>query len=157
MAPNRAGAITAVAIIKMCFSGTFTEREMYDRITKNGGLVDHLGTAEVPEILERIKNGDAYVKLVYDAMIYQIGKEIAAYAAVLEGDVDAILLTGGIANETYLVEGITKMVKFIAPVRVYAGEFELEAMAAGAMRVLTSQEQAQVYTGEPVWKGFAKS
>jgi len=156
MAPTRAGAIPAVAIIKMSYSGKYTEREMYDRITKNGGLVDHLGTADVREIQERIKNGDAYAKLVFDAMIYQIGKNIGAYATVLKGEVDSILLTGGIAHDAYLVEKITGMVKYIAPVKVYAGEYEMEALAAGALRVLTGQEQPKTYTGVPVWNGFKR-
>jgi butyrate kinase len=156
MAPTRAGAIPAVAIIKMCYSGKYTEGEMYDRITKNGGLVDHLGTADVREIQERIKSGDAYAKLIFDAMIYQIGKNIGAYATVLKGEVDAILLTGGIAHDAYLVEKITDMVKYIAPVKVYAGEFEMEALAAGALRVLTGEEQPKTYTGVPVWNGFER-
>jgi len=129
---------------------------MYDRITKTGGLVDHLGTSEVREVVERIKNGDTYAKLIYDPMIYQIGKNIGAYATVLKGGVDAILLTGGIANDSYLVERITDMVKYIAPVKVYAGEFEMEALAAGALRVLTGQEQPKIYNGVPVWSGFKK-
>ena len=82
MAPTRAGAIPAVAIVKMCYSGAYTEKEMYDRITKTGGLVD-LDTSEVTEVIERIEKGDSYAKLVYDGMIYQIGKYIGAYAAVL--------------------------------------------------------------------------
>lgn len=154
MAPTRAGAIPATVIIRMCYSGSCTEKQMYDRITKTGGLVDHLGTSEVTEVLERIKSGDSYAKLVYDAMIYQIGKYIGAYAAVLKGEVDAILLTGGIARDTYLVDGITDMVRFIAPVTVYAGEFEMEALAAGALRVLRGEEEAKTYTGVPVWSGF---
>jgi butyrate kinase len=154
MAPTRAGAIPAVAIIRMCYSGKYTEREMYDRITKNGGLVDHLGTADVREIHERIKTGDGYAELIYDAMIYQIAKNIGAYATVLKGRVDAILLTGGVVHDGTLVEKITDRVRFIAPVEVYAGEFEMEAMAAGALRVLTGQEQPKTYTGVPVWKGF---
>ncbi len=156
MAPTRAGAIPAVAMIKMCYSEKYTEKEMHDRITKNGGLVDHLGTADIREIQQRIKNGDAYAKLIYDAMIYQIGKNIGAYATVLKGEVDAILLTGGIAHDAYLVEKISDMVKYIAPVKVYAGEFEMEAMAAGALRVLTGQEQPKTYTGVPVWTGFER-
>jgi butyrate kinase len=154
MAPTRAGAIPAVAIIKMCYSGKYTERQIYDRLTKTGGLVDHLCTAESREVLERIEKGDQYAKLIYDAMIYQIGKYIGAYATVLKGEVDAILLTGGIAHDAYLVEKITDMVKYIAPVRVYAGEFEMEALAAGALRVLTGREQSKTYTGVPVWNGF---
>ena len=94
------------------------------------GLVDHLGTSDVREVLERIKNAK-YARLIYDAMIYQIAKNIGAYATVLKGEVDAILLTGGIAHDPYLVDRITEMVKYIGPVKVYAGEFEMEAMAAG--------------------------
>ena len=156
MAPTRAGSIPATAIIKMCYSGTYTEKEMYDRITKTGGLVDNLGTSEVLEILERIKKGDSYAQLIYDAMIYQICKNIGAYATVLKGEVDAILLTGGIATESYLVEKITDIVRYIAPVKVYAGEFEMEALAAGALRVLTGQEEPKTYTGVPVWNGFER-
>lgn len=154
MAPNRAGAISATAIIKMCYSGQYSEREMLDRITRTGGLVDHLGTADVTEVLDRIRANDDYAKLVYDAMIYQIGKYIGAYATVLKGRVDAILLTGGVTHDAYLVEKITDMVKYIAPVKVYAGEFEMEALAAGALRVLMGREQAKMYTGVPVWNGF---
>jgi butyrate kinase len=154
MAPTRSGAIPATALIRLCFSGKYTEKEMYDRVTKNGGLIDHLGTSDVREILGRIRNGDAYARLVYDAMIYQIAKNIGAYAAVLKGKVDAILLSGGIANDPYLVEQITGMVQHIAPVKVYAGEFEMEALASGAIRVLDGSEQPKNYTGKPVWSGF---
>lgn len=156
MAPTRAGAIPAIAIAGMCYSGKYTEKEIYDRITKTGGLVDHLGTSEVKEVLERIRNGDSYAKLIYDAMIYQIGKNIGAYATVLRGHVDAILLTGGIAHDTYLVEHIAEMVSYIAPVKVYAGEFEMEALAAGALRVLIGEEEPKTYTGVPVWNGFER-
>jgi butyrate kinase len=153
MAPTRAGALPATAVIKLCFSGKYTEKELYDRVTKNGGLVDHLGISDVKEILSEIKKGNSKARLIYDAMIYQIGKNIGAYAAVLNGQVDAILLSGGIAHDAYLVERITDMVKFIAPVKVYAGEFEMEAMAGGAIRVLEGIEQAKIYTGKPVWNG----
>jgi butyrate kinase len=154
MAPTRSGALPATALIRLCFSGKYTEKDLYDRVTKNGGLVDHLGISDVQEILKRIEDRDAYAKLVYDAMIYQIGKYIGAYATVLKGKVDAILLSGGIVNDSYLVDGITEMVKYIAPVKVYAGEFEMEALASGAIRVLDGREQAKMYTGIPVWKGF---
>jgi butyrate kinase len=156
MAPTRSGALPAAAVAKLCFSGKFTEKEMYDRIVKNGGLVDHLGTSDVLEILKRIEGGDAYAKLVYDAMIYQIGKYIGAYATVLKGEVDAILLTGGIAKEQYLVSEIRGMVNFIAPVHVYPGEFEMEALASGAYRVMTGQESPKTYTGIPVWTSFSR-
>jgi butyrate kinase len=148
--------IPATAVMKVCFSRATSEKQLYDRLTKAGGFVDHLGTSDALEVKERIAKGDAYAKLVYDAMIYQIGKYIGAYAAVLKGHVDAILLTGGIAHDTYLVDGITDMVSFIAPVKVYAGEFEMEALAAGALRVLRGEEEPKVYTGVPVWQGFTR-
>ena len=155
-APTRAGSVPGAALIRMSFSGTYTQRQMMDYLTRNGGLVDHLGTAEVLEVKERIKGGDGYAKLVYDAMIYQIGKSIGAYAAVLHGQVDAILLTGGIARDAYLVEKVREMVGFIAPVVAMPGEFEMEAMASGARRVLTGEEQPKTYTGVPVWSGFRR-
>jgi butyrate kinase len=155
--PTRAGSIPAVALIKMCFSGKYSEKELYGLITKNGGLVDLLGTANVREVLDRIKNGDGRAKIVYDAMCYQIGKYIGAYAATLCGKVDAIILTGGIANDDYLVDQIKKMVGFIAPVVVMPGEFEMEAMASGAIRVLSGQEKTLSYTGIPVWDGVLKT
>jgi butyrate kinase len=156
MAPTRAGSIPAVALRRLCYSGKYTEKELYARITRTGGLFDHLGTADVRAILSRVGANDAYAKLVFDAMIYQVGKSIGAYATVLKGDVDAILLTGGIANSAYLVDRLTDMVGYIAPVKVYAGEFEMEAMASGALRVLAGREQPKTYTGVPVWSGFDK-
>jgi len=156
MAPTRCGAIPVAAVVKMCFSGQYTERQMQDLMSKNGGLVDHLGTSDMREVARMIENGDSYAKLIYDAMIYQIGKYIGAYATVLHGQVDGILLTGGISHDKYLVEKVTEMVKYIAPVKVYPGELELEAMACGALRVLTGQEEAKVYSGIPVWSGFEK-
>lgn len=154
MAPTRAGALPAKAVIKMCFSGKYSERELSDRLTKTGGLVDHLGTSDVIEILDRIAKGDRYAELIFEAMIYQIGKNIGACAAVLHGRVDAILLTGGISRSNYLTDMIETMVSFIAPVIVMAGEFEMEALASGALRVLTGQEEPKEYTGIPNWNGF---
>lgn len=156
MGPTRAGSLPATALIKLCYSGKYTQKEMYDRITKSGGLVDHLGTSDVREVLGRIRNGDSYAALLYDAMIYQVIKFIGAYAAVLKGDVDAILLTGGIAHDKYLVDKIADAVKWIAPVKVYAGEYEMEALAGGVLRVLTGREEPKEYTGVPVWSGFAR-
>jgi butyrate kinase len=154
MAPTRAGSIPGKDIIDMCFSGRYTKKQMMEFMTKSGGLVDHLGTSDVLEVKQRIAAGDNYAKLVYDAMIYQIGKFIGAYAAVLHGQVDAIILTGGITHDDYLVEQVTAMVSSIAPVKAMAGEFEMEALAAGALRVLLGQETPKNYTGIPVWSGF---
>ncbi len=140
LAPTRAGAIPALDLIQLCFSGKFTEEELSSRVTKNGGFVDHLLTSDALEVKERIKNGDDYAKLIYDAMIYQIGKNIGAYATVLCGNVDAIILTGGIAHDQYLVAKLSAMVGYIAPIKIYAGEFEMEALVAGALQVLTGKE-----------------
>ena len=154
MAPTRCGALPVKDVVKMCFSGKFTEREMYDKITKTGGLVDHLGTSDAREVCRMIEQGSAYAKLIYDAMIYQIAKTAGSMAAVLCGEVDGIILTGGIAHDKYLVEQLTRRLQFIAPITVMAGEFEMEALAAGARRVLLGEEPALEYTGKPVWNGF---
>ena len=138
----------------MCYSGKYTERDMYNKITKTGGLVDHLGTSDAREVCEMIENGNKYAKIIYDAMLYQIGKTAGAMAAVLKGKVDGIVFTGGISHDNYLVEKLTEMLSFIAPITVMAGEIEMEALAAGAVRVLSGEETAKEYTGIPVWNGF---
>lgn len=153
MAPTRAGALPAAAIIRMCYSGKHTEKEMLDKLIKTGGFVDHLGTADVREVLARAET-EPYARIVYDAMVYQIIKYIGAYAAVLHGEVDAILLTGGVVNSEKLSREIRDGVAWIAPVSIYAGEFEMEALASGTIRVLNGQEAPKEYTGVPCWNGF---
>ena len=154
MAPTRCGQLPVKDVVTMCFSGKYTEKEMREKITKTGGLVDHLGTSDAREVTEMIKNGNQYAKLIYDAMIYDIGKTAGCMAAVLCGKVDGIIFTGGISHDKYVVEKLTEMLSFIAPITVMAGEFEMEALAAGAIRVLSGKEEAKTYTGIPVWNGF---
>lgn len=154
MAPTRCGQLPVKDVVTMCYSGKYTEKEMREKITKTGGLVDHLGTSDAREVTEMIKNGNQYAKLIYDAMIYEIGKTAGSMAAVLCGKVDGIIFTGGISHDKYVVEKLTKMLSFIAPITVMAGEFEMEALAAGAIRVLSGEEEAKTYTGIPVWNGF---
>lgn len=154
MAPTRCGQLPVKDVVTMCFSGKYTEKEMREKITKTGGLVDHLGTSDAREVTEMIKNGNQYAKLIYDAMIYEIGKTAGSMAAVLCGKVDGIIFTGGISHDKYVVEKLTEMLSFIAPITVMAGEFEMEALAAGAIRVLRGKEEAKTYTGIPVWNGF---
>lgn len=154
MAPTRCGQIPVKDVITLCYSGQYTEKEMRDKVTKTGGLVDHLGTSDAREVGQMIKNGSAYAKLIYDSMIYEIGKTAGAMAAVLKGKVDAIILTGGISHDAYVVQYLTDMISFLAPIEVMAGEFEMEALAAGAIRVLEGKEEAKEYTGVPVWNGF---
>lgn len=154
MAPTRCGQLPVKDVVTMCFSGKYTEKEMREKITKTGGLVDHLGTSDAREVTEMIKNGNQYAKLIYEAMIYEIGKTAGSMAAVLCGKVDGIIFTGGISHDKYVVEKLTEMLSFIAPITVMAGEFEMEALAAGAIRVLSGKEEAKTYTGIPVWNGF---
>jgi butyrate kinase len=154
MAPTRAGSLPAASLIRLCFSGRYSEAELLERCMKNGGMVDHLGTSDVLTVKRRISEGDSYAALVYHAMIYQIIKAIGSMAAALEGDVDAILLGGGLVNDRELVNAITKACSFIAPVHAYPGEFEMEAMAAGALRALRGEEAVKQYSGKPVWQGF---
>lgn len=154
MAPTRCGQLPVKNVIEMCFSGKYTIQEMINKTTKTGGLVDHLGTSDAREVRAMMEAGNSYAKLIYDSMIYQIGKTAGSMAAVLGGKVDGIIFTGGISHDQYLVERLSEMIGFIAPITVMAGEFEMEALAAGALRVLSGKEEAKEYSGQPVWKGF---
>jgi butyrate kinase len=111
----------------------------------NGGLVAYTGTSSAIEIENKIKDGDENAKLVYEAMAYQIAKAIGELATVVDGDVDAIVLTGGIAYSKMITEWVSKRVKFIAPVKIVAGENELESLALGALRVLRGEEEAHEF------------
>lgn len=157
MAPTRCGTLAVKQVIKMCYSGKYTEKEMNEKVSKTGGWADHLGTSDGRTVLAMIENDDKYARIIYDATIYQICKQIGSMAAVLKGRIDAIILTGGLSHIENLTDTISKYVSFLAPVKVMAGEFEMEALAAGAARVLTGKEEALEYTGTPVWKGFALS
>ena len=154
MAPTRAGWLPATDLIHLCFSGKYTERELYDRITKNGGITDHLNTSDMREVCERIEKGDKYAALIYEAFIYQIAKAVGGCAAALRGQVDAIILTGGIAHDETLVQKLSEYVSWIAPISVQAGEFEMEALAAGAIRAMKGEEEVLEYTGVPVFTNF---
>jgi butyrate kinase len=143
--PQRTGALPVTGLAKLCYSGKYTLKEMIDLLTKKGGLLVHLGTDNVEEVQKRIDDGDEKAKLIFQAMIYQIAKEIGAMAATLDGKVDAVVLTGGIANSKRLTDAITRKVKFIAPVMVFPGEDEMEALTRGALRVLSGEEKAKDY------------
>lgn len=155
MAPTRTGALPAASLVELCFSGKYEKKELLNKIMKTGGWTDLLHTADALEVERRIAAGDTFAKLVFETTAYQIAKDIGAYAAVLCGDVDGILLTGGLAYSEYLTGIISKMTNFIAPVHLFPGEFEMEGLAAGALRVLRGEEQPLSYTGEPVFRGFA--
>lgn len=150
MAPTRAGAVPAAPLIRLCYSGKYTEKEMLGKCTRSGGLVDHLGTSDALEVSKKAAQGEEKASLIWNAMIYQINKVIGSMASVLCGEVDAILLGGGMVYNKELVDKITYANSFIAPVTAYPGEFEMEAMASGAIRVLEGIEQVKRYTGIPV-------
>ena len=154
MAPTRTGTLPAANLIELCFSGKYTEKELLNKVMKNGGWIDHLGTADGIEVENRIKSGDRYAKLIFHATCYQLAKDIAAMASTMDGEVDAIILTGGLAHSDLLAQCLEKKTAFIAPTVIYAGEFEMEGLAAGALRVLNGQEEPKFYTGEPVFQGF---
>jgi butyrate kinase len=155
MAPTRSGALPVRDTIDCCISDKIGEEEVRLLIQKTGGLVNHLGTSDAREVEAMIAAGNDYAKLVYDAMAYQIAKFIGAMAAVLAGDIDGIVMTGGISHSEYITSAVRKYVGKMAPFIVMPGEFEMEAMAAGAIRVLSGEEEPKTYTGEPPWKGFA--
>ena len=139
MAPTRCGQLPVKNVIEMCFSGKYTAQEMRNKTTKTGGLVDHLGTSDAREVRAMMEEGNAYAKLIYDSMIYQIGKTAGSMAAVLRGKVDGIIFTGGISHDQYLVEQLSEMIGFIAPITVMAGEFEMEALAAAVSELIASR------------------
>lgn len=143
--PERTGTLPAFALAKMCFSGKFTLDEIKKMITGKGGFVAYLGTNNAREVEERAAAGDEKAKLVQDAMGYQVAKEIGSMAAVLCGKVDAILLTGGIAYNKGFVEKISDRIKFIAPVEVYPGEDEMQALASNGLMVLNNEVQPAIY------------
>ena len=143
--PERAGAVPPGALVKLCFSGKYDEKTIYKMLVGNGGFNAYLGTNDARVVEDKIAEGDAEAKNVYDAFIYQICKNIGSQACVLEGKVDQIVLTGGIAYSKYVTSEITKKVNWIAPVTVYPGEDELLALAQGGLRVLNGEEKPMEY------------
>lgn len=143
--PERAGTLPVGNLIDMCYSGQFTREEMKQHMLSRAGLVAHLGTNDVPAIVERIYKGDAKAKLVVDAMAYQIAKAIGGAAVALRGHVDAILLTGGMAHAEYVISRIREQVKFLAPVKVYPGEDEMDALAQNAYGAMTGKLRVREY------------
>ena len=154
MAPTRCGSVPVEALATLVASDAADARSLAQLCTKSGGFVSLLGTSDAREVVARADAGDEKAKLVWDAMVYQIAKYVGSMACVLHGDVDGILLSGGMVFEPRLVEAITEACGWIAPVTAYPGEFEMEAMAAGAEQVLSGEVEAKRYTGRPAWDGF---
>ncbi len=143
--PERAGTLPAADLIRLCFSGRYTEKELLKCIAGKAGMNALLGTSNVKEVLRRIEDGDEYARLVLDAMIYHVAKGIAAESAVLCGEVDAILLTGGLARSEYVVRHLRERIGFLAPTYCFPGEDEMEALAQNALAVLRGQREAKTY------------
>jgi butyrate kinase len=141
--PDRTGSLPVRELLKLSFSGRLTQGEMDRHVFGDGGLFAYLGTRDLKEVEDRIEAGDVEAAAVLEAMIYQIGKEIGAMAAVLEGRVDAVLLTGGMAHSARVVDRLRGYVEWIAPVAVYPGEDELRALAEGVFRVLDGKEEVK--------------
>lgn len=143
--PDRSGGLPARSLITLCYSGKYSEGELVKKMFGSGGMYAYVGTKDLRIAEQMAEAGDEQAAVVLDAMAYQISKEIGAMATVLSGDVDVIVITGGMAYSQALIGKISKRVAFIAPIQVIPGEDELEALAAGAWRVLTGEEQTLEY------------
>jgi len=145
--PQRAGTVSLTGLVKLCYSGKYTEKEMMKKLLKKSGLYSHLGTDDVVEIEKRIENGAQDVKLVLEAMAYQVSKWIGQMAVVLSGNIDAIVVSGGIAHSRFVLDCIKNKTDFLAKIIVLPGGDEMEALAMGALRVLRGKEEAKEYRG----------
>ena len=152
MTPTRSGSIAVADLLR--YAAGKDPAEVLALTTKSGGFVSHLGVSDSMEVTRRAAAGDRYAEMLWNTMVYQIEKCIGAMAVALHGDVDAIVLGGGMVHSDDLVRQITDTCSFIAPVAAYPGEFEMEAMGAAAARALAGEEEVKTYSGRPVWTGF---
>lgn len=143
--PERGGAVPSGALIKLCFSGKYTEKEVYKKLVGNGGFNAYLGTNDMRDVDKMVKAGDKKAEEVRDAFIMQVAKDIGSMACVLKGKVDQIILTGGIAYDQAVVAGLKERAEFIAPFTVYPGEDELLALVQGVLRVMNGEEEVMEY------------
>jgi butyrate kinase len=141
--PERAGRVPCKDLISMCYKND--QKTMKTKLRGKGGLISYLGTNDAREVEKMIADGNKEAEMVYEAMAYQIAKGIGELATVVNGEIDAIAITGGIAYSKMITEWISKRVKFIAPVHIHAGENELESLVLGSIRVLDGKEEARVY------------
>ena len=143
--PERAGAVPSGALIRMCFSGKYTEKEVYSKIVGKGGFNAYLGTNDMREVTKRVNAGDEEAAIVKEAFLFQVAKDIGSMACVLNGKVDQIIVTGGIAYGPEVIAALKERAEWIAPFTVYPGEDELLALAQGAIRVINGEEAAMQY------------
>ncbi len=145
---ERAGGVPAMQLLDLCFAGKHTRKQIEAMLCRDGGLQSYLGTKDLGEAERRIAAGDTHAATVFNAMAYQTAKEVGGMAAVLSGRVDAILFTGGMAHSERLVATLSERVQWIAPIVLYPGEDELQALAEGALRVLRGEESALRFSGD---------
>ncbi|KQC13648.1 MAG: butyrate kinase [Desulfuromonas sp. SDB] len=145
MSPQRSGYLPVTGLIKLCYSEKYSQPEMITKVIKKGGLTAHCGTDDLREIITRIEQGDQKADLIFRAMVYQIAKEIGAMSAVLKGNVDAIIITGGMAHQHQLTDALSEFISWIAPIEVFPGEDELEALVRGTLLVLRKEIEPAVY------------
>ena len=143
--PDRAGALPIGGLVRLCYSGKYTEKELTTKLSKESGLVAYVGQGDLQEVEKLIEAGDERALLCFNAMAYQIAKEIGSAAVVLRGEFECILLTGGMAHSARLTDEITRYVSFLSEVRVVPGEFEMEALAAAGLRFLRHEEDLKEY------------
>ncbi|MEG0773405.1 butyrate kinase [Clostridium sp.] len=143
--PERAGRIPCKELIDLCYSGKYDKKTMHKKLRGDGGLKDYLGTVDVREVVKAIEHGDKNAELILEAMAYQVSKGIGELATVVEGKVDAIVITGGIAYSKLITDWIKNRVQFIAPVEIMPGENEMESLSLGTLRVLRGEEEAKEY------------
>lgn len=148
--PERAGGVPTRILVRLCYSGKYTQKEMQKKLKGQGGLVGYLGTSDMREVKKMIEAGDVKAKTVFDAMVIQLAKDIGSLATVVNGKVDKIILTGGVAFNSIFTDAVKEKVQFLAPVAVIPGAFEMEALAKGINRVLEGSEEAQRYEGGPL-------
>jgi butyrate kinase len=144
--PERTGTLPVGDLVRLCYSGKFTEKQVIKMIKGEGGLVAYLGTNSAYEVEQRAQNGDIEAKYIYDGMAYQVAKEVGSMAAVLHGEIDGILITGGIAHDKYFVNQIISYIHRFAPVHVYPGEDEMQALASNGMRAAHGEAEIKEYT-----------
>ena len=143
--PERAGSLPAADLIRLCFSGRYTQDQLVKKVSGEAGIIAHLGTNDMLEVENWVLHGDKHAELILNAMIWNVAKCIAAEGAVLKGKVDAILLTGGLARSQYITDHIKERVEFIAPVTIYPGQDEMKALTENALAVLRGERQAMDY------------
>ncbi len=140
--PERAGTVDAGRLVKLCFSGKYTQEEILKKLAGKGGLIAHLGSNNVQELELKAKAGDKHIQLILDAMAYTVGKEIGAMLMVLKGDVDSVILTGGVAYSEYVVSRVKEMVEPYAKLTVLPGEDEMAALASNAVRLIKGEAES---------------